>query len=135
KPRGLSQIEGEIEHIILILARLLQQVIPLRIDNDVTCRAGERPLARAFNVDIVTASDLEDRRAERRIDLAVGPVTLDKGHLRHQPGSDASNLKRGAKSSASIAAASAGDRPADSSSLPARRNTPSPAPAAASAIN
>src|SRR5437660_7922618 len=33
KPRGLGQIEGEIEHIILVLARLLQQVVPIRFDD------------------------------------------------------------------------------------------------------
>src|SRR5207245_1470069 len=131
-----GQIEGEIEHIILVLARLLQQVVPIRFDDDMTCRARERALARAFDVDIVAAGDLEYRRAEWSIDLAPGSVALDKGYLRHQPGPGAASTSgRGAKSSASIAAARTGIGPAGNSALPARRNTSSPACSAASRIH
>ena len=82
--RSRGQAEGEIEHVLLVLARLLQQLVPFRIDDHVTGRAGERALAGALDVDVVPVRDFEHREAERRIDLAAGPVALDKDHLRHQ---------------------------------------------------
>src|SRR6266852_685227 len=136
EPRGLGQIEGEIQHIILVFARFLQQVVPIRLDDDMTCRAGERAFAGAFDVDVVATSYLEYCRAERRVDLPRGSVALDKDYLRHQPGPGAASTSgRGAKSSASIAAARTGIGPAANSALPARRNTSSPACSAASRIH
>src|SRR6516225_1298366 len=38
EPRRLGQIEGEVEHVVLIQARLLQQIVPLGVDDDVTGR-------------------------------------------------------------------------------------------------
>ena len=89
EPGCLGQIEGEVEHVVLILARLLQQIVPIRIDDDVTGRAGERPFARTFNVDVISAGDLEDLGAERRVNFAPGTIAPDKNHPRHQPGSGA----------------------------------------------
>src|ERR1700741_2087067 len=98
--RRHGEVEREVEHILLVFARLLEQLVPLRIDDDMASRAGERAFAGAFDVDVVAARYLEHRHSERRIDLAPGAVALDKDHLRHY--SD-----RGARSSARIAAASA----------------------------
>src|SRR5205823_9133767 len=98
--------------VVLILARLLQEVVPLGLDNDVTGRAGERAFACALDIDVMASRHLEDRCTERCVDLAPGPVALDKDHLGHQPGPGGSSSGRGAKSSARIAAPSAGDRPA-----------------------
>src|SRR5271155_1302569 len=123
--RGDGEIEREVEHVLLVLARLVEQLIPLWIDNDVAGRAGERAFAGAFDVDVIAAGDFEHRHPERRIHFAAGAVALDKDHLRHQSG-------RGARSSARIAAVSPALSPADRSGLPIRRNTLSPAASAAS---
>src|SRR6185437_11698610 len=45
EPRGLRQAEGEVEHVLLVLARFLEQLVPFGIDDDVAGRAGERALA------------------------------------------------------------------------------------------
>ncbi len=78
-----GQAEGEVEHVLLVLGRLLQQLVPFGIDDDVAGRAGERALAGALDVDVVAVRDLEHRQAERRLDLAPRAVALDEGHLRH----------------------------------------------------
>src|SRR6185312_2849119 len=109
--RGGGQPEGEVEHVLLVLGRVLQQLVPLGIDDDMAGRTGERTLARAFDVDIVAVGDLVHQQAERGTDLAPGPVALDKNHTRHH-----SPSARGAKSAARIAAAIAGASPVDGTS-------------------
>ena len=110
EPRGPGQVEGEIEHVLLVLARLLQQIVPFGFDDDVAGRAGERAFARAFDVDVVAMGDFEHREPERRLDLAPGSVALDEDHLRHQADSPrrGARPRRRRRSSARIAAASAG---------------------------
>ena len=111
QPRGLAEVEGEVEHVLLVLARLLEQIVPIGVDDDMAGRAGERAFAGALDIDVVAMGDFEHRQAERRVDLAAGPVALDKDHLRHQLESAAGAAPgsgRGARSSARIAAASAG---------------------------
>src|SRR5258708_12293236 len=85
EPRGLRQPEGEVEHVLLVLARLVQQLVPFRIDDDVAGRAGERALAGALDVDAVLVRDLQHRKAERRVHLAARAVALDESHFRHEP--------------------------------------------------
>src|SRR3954471_4723137 len=72
--RGRGQAEGEIEHVLLVLARFLQQLVPFRIDDDVTGRAGKRAFAGALDIDVVPVRDFEHRQAERRVHLAARPV-------------------------------------------------------------
>ena len=81
------------------------RLVPFGIDDDMAGRAGERAFARALDVDVVAMGDFEHRQAERRVDLAPRAVALDKDHFRHQYRSG-----RGARSSARIAASSAGAR-------------------------
>src|SRR6185437_14787029 len=85
EPRGLRQAEGEVEHVLLVLGRVLQQLVPFRIDDDVAGRAGERALAGALDVDAVLVRDLQDREAERCVHFASLPVALDESHFRHGP--------------------------------------------------
>src|ERR1700761_5313212 len=54
---SLGQAEGEVEHVLLVLAGLGQQVVPFVLDDDMAGRAGERALARTFEVDIVLMRD------------------------------------------------------------------------------
>ena len=61
-----------------------KQLVPFRIDDDVTGRAGERALAGALDVDLVLVRDFEHRQTERRLDLAARPVALDECHFRHE---------------------------------------------------
>src|SRR5712671_4380622 len=81
--RGLRQAESEVEHVLFVLACLLQELVPFRIDDDVTGRAGERALAGALDVDAMLVRDLQHREAERRVHLAARPVALDESHFRH----------------------------------------------------
>src|SRR6266851_9425751 len=83
--RGLRQAESEVEHVLFVLARLLQDLVPFRIDDDVAGRAGERALAGALDVDAMLVRDLQHREAERRVHLAARPVALDESHFRHEP--------------------------------------------------
>ena len=122
--RRHREIERQVQHIFLVLARLGEQLVPLWIDDDMARRAGERAFAGAFDIDVVAARDFEHRHSDRRIDLAPGAVALDKDHLRHYSG-------RGARSSARIAAVSTAFAPADSSAFRLRRNILSPAASAA----
>src|SRR5262252_2459504 len=125
KARGSRQVEGEVEHVLLLLAGFSQPAVPFRIDDDVTGRAGERAFTGAFDVDVMAACNFHHRHADRRVEFAARSVALNKCDLRHHPG-------RGARSSASTAAASAGFDPAGSSDLVTTRNTSRPAPLAAS---
>src|SRR5215469_6728848 len=83
EPRRKRQVEGEVEHVFLVLARCVQQLVPLRIDNDMTGGTGKRAFAGSFDVDAVTARYLEHRHAEGRLDLAWRAVTLDESNLWH----------------------------------------------------
>ena len=47
-------------------------------------RAGERALARAFDIDAVLVRDFQDGEAERRVNLSARAVTLDESHLGHR---------------------------------------------------
>src|SRR5258708_27763713 len=94
EPRGLRQAEGEVEHVLLVLARLVQQLVPFRIDDDVAGRAGERALAGALDVDAVLVRDLQHRKAERRVHLAARAVALDESHFPHEPVPTARNPLR-----------------------------------------
>src|SRR5580658_933659 len=85
EPGRLRQPEGEVEHVLLVLARILQKLEPFGIDDDVAGRAGERALASAFDVDAVLMGDLEHREPERRVHFATLAVALDESHLRHEP--------------------------------------------------
>src|SRR5271169_2153928 len=134
EPGGLAEVEGEVEHVLLVLARLLKQIIPLGIDDDVAGRAGERAFACPLDIDIMAVGDFEHREAEGGVDLAVGPVALDKDHFWHQAKSapnPAPGSARGANSSARTAADLAGAASDGSSEAAARRRTTSPACSAA----
>src|SRR5438477_6937596 len=78
EPRGLCEAEGEVQHVLLVLARVLQQLVPFRIDDDMTGRAGERTLAGALDVDPVLVGDLQHRKPERRLDLTAVAVAFDE---------------------------------------------------------
>src|SRR6185437_5936937 len=82
--RGLRQAEGKVEHVLLVLGRFLQKLVPFGIDDDMTGRAGERTLARALDVDAVLMRDLEHGKTQRRFDLATRPVAFDESHFRHE---------------------------------------------------
>src|SRR4029077_12000455 len=41
QPRGMGEAEGQVEHVLLVLAGGLQRLIPLGIDDDVAGRAGK----------------------------------------------------------------------------------------------
>src|SRR5579864_1218361 len=140
--RGPRQAEGEIEHVLLVLGWLLQQIEPLGVDDHMAGRAGERALAGAFEIDIVAMGDLQHGETDRGLDHAPRAIALDEDHLRHHrsviDGADASPA---AKSSASTAAPSAGaacaSTPRTSAAASARgirRSTVRPAPAAARSI-
>src|SRR5712691_11449568 len=51
--RRCGQAESKVEHILFFFARLPQEVVPLGVDDDMTGRAGERPLAGALDIDAV----------------------------------------------------------------------------------
>src|SRR5207248_8244842 len=123
--RRHREVERQVEHVLLVLARLVEQLVPLRIDDDMAGRAGERAFASAFDVDLVAARDFEHRHSKRRVDFAPGAVALDKSHFRHYSG-------RGARSSAKIAAVSAAFAPAGRSAFRMSCNPVSPAASAAS---
>ncbi len=84
EPRGLGEAEGEVEHVLLVLARLGQQLVPVGIDDHMAGRAGERALAGALDIDIVAMRDLEHGKPDRRVDLLARAVAPDKHHLGHQ---------------------------------------------------
>src|SRR5271169_5448181 len=134
EPGRLAEVEGEVEHVLFVLARLLEQIVPVGIDDHVTGRAGERPFARPLDIDVMAMSDFEHRQAERCVNLAAGAVAFDKDHFRHQvksaPGA-VSTSGRGAKSSARRAAASAIATSDCNSAAAASRKTASPAASAA----
>src|SRR5690242_15172019 len=88
--RGLRQAEGEVEHVLLVLGRVLQELVPFGIDDHMAGRAGERALARAFDIDVVAMRDLQHREPDRRLDRAARSVALNECHLRHENLSSAS---------------------------------------------
>ncbi len=81
--RGVGEAEGEIEHVLLVLGRGLQHVVPFGVDDHVAGRAGERALAGAFQADVVAVRDFQHRKADRRIHFEARPIRIDEGHLRH----------------------------------------------------
>src|SRR6185437_1462779 len=81
--RRLGQAEGKIEHVFLVLGRVLQQLIPFGFDDDVTGRARQRAFARALDIDVIAVGDFENRQADRRLYCLARPVTFDKCHLGH----------------------------------------------------
>src|SRR5665213_4088167 len=81
--RGPGQPEGEVEHVFLIFAGGIEPLVPFRLEDDVTGRAGERALARALDIDAVLVRDLQNREAQRGIDLAARAIALDEDHFRH----------------------------------------------------
>jgi hypothetical protein len=77
------QPSREVEHVLLVLGRLLQAVVILGIDDDVAGRAGERALAGAFQADPVLMRDLQDGQADGRVQLVALSVGVDERDLRH----------------------------------------------------
>src|SRR6516165_2856239 len=59
EPRSVGQAEGQVQHVLLILGRRLQQLVPLGIDDDMASRAGQRTLAGALEIDVVLMGDLQ----------------------------------------------------------------------------
>src|SRR5216684_3884820 len=83
QPRGMGEPEGEIEHVLLVLAGRRQLVEPVLFDDHMTGRAGERAFAGAFDVDVVAMGDLEHAEAKRRLYFLARPVLENERHLRH----------------------------------------------------
>ena len=81
--RGVGEAEGEVEHVLLVLAGILEHFEPFGIDDDVAGRAGERALASALDIDVVAMRDLQHREADRRLDFLpraaeAGTALLDQ---------------------------------------------------------
>src|SRR3954451_16310547 len=83
EPRGLGQAKGQIQHILLVLRRLLKLPEPGRVDDHMAGRAGERAFAGAFDIDAMLVGDFQNREPDRRVNLATGAITFDKSHFRH----------------------------------------------------
>src|SRR5512134_1039315 len=80
----MGEPERQIEHVLLLFLRLIELIIPLRIDNHVAGGTGERALASTLQVDIVTMGDLQHREPDRRLHLpACLAVRRNERHLRH----------------------------------------------------
>src|SRR5262249_54565060 len=107
------QAEGEVEHVLLVLGRLLEEVVPLGVDDHVTGRAGERALAGTLEVDAVAMRDLQHREPQRRVHLAASTVLLDEHHLRHHacPITDWAGIASSAATAAPSTAASSDAAP------------------------
>ncbi len=118
---GTGKIKGEVEHILLVLGCFVQQVVPFRIDDHVAGRASERAFTSAFDIDPVAMGDFEHRQTERRIDLVRAVPSRSMKIIVGITPSEGSG--RGAKSSASIAAANAGSMPGASSTAAINRST------------
>src|SRR5204862_1043003 len=59
EPRRYGQAEGEVEHVLLVLGGVLQQFVPVRVDDNMAGRAGKRAFASALDIDVVAVSDFE----------------------------------------------------------------------------
>src|SRR4029450_5291247 len=84
QPRGVGEAEGEVEHVLLVLARGGELVEPFLLDHDMAGRAGERALAGALDVDMVAMGDFEHAETERRLHLLARSILQNECHFRHR---------------------------------------------------
>src|SRR5688500_2204019 len=85
--RGVGEPEGEVEHVLLVLACGRQLVEPVFLDHDMAGRAGERALAGALYAAVIAMGDFEHAETERRLNLLARAILQDECHLwhRHSP--------------------------------------------------
>ena len=84
QPARLLQVEGEVEHVFLVLGGLGELAVPGRVHDHVAGRAGHRAFAGSLDRDLIGMRDGQQRAVGGRGYLAARAVGLDEGDARHE---------------------------------------------------
>lgn len=79
--RGLGEAKCQIQHVVLIIIRLLQLVVVLGVHNHVASGAGTRSATSALHVQIVGLCNVQQIVALARVNLNLLTVLGDEGDL------------------------------------------------------
>jgi len=82
QPTRLRQPKRQIQHVILVIARLPNLIVHLLAPhNDVAGRAGAASAARALHLEVVRLRDVEQVFAVADLEGVFAPFFVDEGHV------------------------------------------------------
>eukprot|EP00043_Microstomoeca_roanoka_P014998 m.149648 g.149648 ORF g.149648 m.149648 type:complete len:147 (-) comp16159_c0_seq1:70-510(-) len=80
KSRRFCKADCKIEHVQLLILRLLQLRVPFRVDNQMAGRTCKRSSACAFEIDVIINSDVEEVLANARMTDLLTALSITEDH-------------------------------------------------------